>query len=198
MTMHLLKIKKKVKKSFPEQLHREKIEKIFAELINKFQKESEVLIKTMVRLILNSPESVEALENLFKLEWKEEEHFLNLLGKIRESMGKYGEMFKNKTHSVIFVKQLMLGGFGLVFEALMYVAKHIFHKKNFIKEYLPRNLVGGDVGMKRRSDTKEFLTGNGVFLRLLTRDFGLFQEFYGSLDFFIPKSNKVSSKKFSF
>lgn len=108
-------------------------------------------------------------------------------------IGFYSELFANKINAVIFSKKLLLKTYALVFEQFTWVIKNCFHKRNAFKKFKPKMLKLQSDQMKRRSDTKTFLTKKNTFMQLIDRDSQSCQDFLDNANFYIPKSNLVGS-----
>ena len=81
--------------------------------------------------------------------------------------------------------------YATIFEQFTYVIKNCFHKRNAFKKFTFKVLKPHAEQMKRRSDTKTFLTNRETFFNLITRDTECFENFLENSDFYIPKSNQV-------
>lgn len=190
LTLHFLKVKKKVDGAFPEQVDKERVEALFAQLVNKFNAESEGLVDHCVRLSLEGDVDA-ALKTLFRLEWEEEAPVFQILETLGQVIGFYSDFFANKVSAVVFSKKLFLRTCATMFEHFTWVIQNCFHKRNAFKKWAPRLLRPEAPQMKRRSDTKAFLTDRAQFSRLITRDAEAFEGFLEGAAFYIPKSNQV-------
>lgn len=176
--------------AFPEQLCKEKIEALFAQLINKFSSESEKLIELCAKLTIDG-EVDSHIKNMYTLEWEDANNMYEILDQLNQVLNFYLELFANKTKSVVFSKTLMIRIFATIFEQFIWIIKNCFHKRNAFKKFVPKILKLEVDQMKRRTDTKSFLTNKASFSALIQRDFECFQNFLENANFYIPKSNQV-------
>ena len=170
---------------------KEKIEALFAQLINKFSSESEKLIEHCAKLSLEGEVHLQ-IKNMFTLEWEEASDMYQILEQLNQVLSFYLELFANKTKAVVFSKRLMLRTFACIFENFTWVIKNCFHKRNAFKKFSPKTLKLEVDQMKRRTDTKAFLTNKASFSSLIQRDSECFQNFLENANFYIPKSNQVN------
>ena len=186
----MLKIKKKVNKAFPQHLDKEKVEALFAQLINKFGSESEGLIDHCTRLSVEG-DILTAAKQVFTLEWEDSGALYQILDQVNQVISFYSELFANKTNAVVFSKKLLLRIYATIYEQFTWVVKNCFHKRNAFKHFVPNLLHLEQQSMKRRSDTKAFLTAKATFVRLVSADTECFQNFLQNVNFYVPKSNQV-------
>lgn len=176
--------------AFPEQVDKEQIEALFAQLINKFNAESEKLLDHCTKLSLEG-EIEDVIGKMFRLDWEETSCVFEILDQLNQVIGFYSELFANKINAVIFSKKLLLRTYATIFEQFTWVIKNCFHKRNAFKKFQPKLLKLENEQMKRRSDTKAFLTVKNTFLKLIERDTRCFEDFLENASFYIPKSNQV-------
>lgn len=190
MVLHFLKVKRKINESFSEELDKEKIDSLFAEMINQFNRQSDNCMDVMIVKIMNSEQAMR-VKDMFKKEWADEQVYIDVLSNLGNGITTYSNFFTNKTKSIIFTKKIFLYQYSQMYEQFIYVIQQCFHSRNIFKEIQPKLFERDKDHMKERKNNKQFITQKESFYGLLLRDFKLLQEFLSKLQTFIPKSNTV-------
>ena len=186
-----MKVKKKINESFSEELDKEKIDSLFAEMINQFNRQSEICMDAMIKKLMNNEKALN-VKQMFKKEWEDEQVYITVLGNLGNGISTYSHFFTNKTKSIIFAKNMFLYNFAQIYEQFIYVIQQCFHTRNAFKDVEPKLFERPKDHMKERKNNKLFITQKAKFNELLLRDFRLIQEFLDKLQTFIPKTNTVN------